>query len=919
MPTNRYRFAIDDRPQIDVGAAAVGDPTDDYAPPAPKTAPPSIINLSLSTGLSQTDRSARAFIDAAWNTIGAVVHFFEFEASFDDFATIDRAGRASSESVRIDGVRPGTSYKVRVRAVYSEARSPWTVAGPITTAVDTTPPSLPTSNSLSFATNSDLVLVGTLPTEQNFARLEVVIRGSGAGPTYATLNVAGEPGAAYRLVWTADDNVRLAGGDPTITVVIRSQNWSNYFSTSSVTLSATKSLPTLSASVDFTGPDAIYSLSPSADVARISFVADTGVTAREIGVVGRFAYDFDQNRVDHSGTADYSLSYSFTAYDALGQAATAVTGTVTNPVPSDAVAGNINVSGQFALQLVLVYTEPADFAYYTYRIVKDGTTLATHTGRSKSQTYNVSTRGSYQIGITVTDMFGRSSTEVLSSAAVLEFMTVDDLRKTLRYDDSISTAAATLDALKDESVTTNVVTYASGSTWKWTEATSELIDPIGNITISATAGVGYVALSTDKTNYTFYSGPLGSDGRTLTLIGTGTLGSATETSAQSVAVSLPTSGAYRFDLPSRKEARYIRLGHRNTGATYSLREFYPRRRVVADDIYTQTLAAISADLGTINAGTVTGATIRTNTSGPRIEMNNAKIFGTDGTTEQWSADNTDGKFKAGAGKVVLDASGITNTLESGTPNVTAIKWRAGGTGTLRSYIYGGDAGLGYSQLYLAAQGAVNSGDVSLPHAKVVLDAYRYNRSANIVLDANGSAAQINCNADAIALNGVVTAGEGVAASSSWPTAPTFGRITNKVGVGWCYYDGTQWLTVQVFERSFGYTSGVSASGDIFATLQSMPGAYVPYFTRMDFAVGINAVNNASNYWGVVLRNAGSSSIVSANTNTLAAGSGQNRISVTSGFVQPASAPIYVNLSAVKNGAPSNIDLYGTVWFQLIIP
>lgn len=58
-------------------------------------------------------------------------------------------------------------------------------------------------------------------------------------------------------------------------------------------------------------------------------------------------------------------------------------------------------------------------------------------------------------------------------------------------------------------------------------------------------------------------------------------------------------------------------------------------------------------------GIVTASVIRSAETGARIEMNTEKIFGTDGTDEQWYAQSADGKLYAGQGSVILDYDGLT--------------------------------------------------------------------------------------------------------------------------------------------------------------------------------------------------------------------------------------------------------------------
>ncbi|MCS6889902.1 MAG: hypothetical protein NZQ09_16995, partial [Chloroflexus sp.] len=115
-------------------------------------------------------------------------------------------------------------------------------------------------------------------------------------------------------------------------------------------------------------------------------------------------------------------------------------------------------------------------------------------------------------------------------------------------------------------------------------------------------------------------------------------------------------GTVKIRLSAPVQARFIRIGMRNTSASYTIREFYPRSVVQADDIAGETLSAISANLGTItagsissvsidavtitgstinggtitgttiNGGTITGTTVQTATSGSRVVLNSSGLF-----------------------------------------------------------------------------------------------------------------------------------------------------------------------------------------------------------------------------------------------------------------------------------------------------
>ena len=86
--------------------------------------------------------------------------------------------------------------------------------------------------------------------------------------------------------------------------------------------------------------------------------------------------------------------------------------------------------------------------------------------------------------------------------------------------------------------------------------------------------------------------------------------------------------------------------------------------VTADKISVTTLSAITANLGTITAGIITGATIQTATSGARIELTSAnglRSFNSAGTLQtQIRTDN--GRLTWGGSAAFLDASGMQLAL-----------------------------------------------------------------------------------------------------------------------------------------------------------------------------------------------------------------------------------------------------------------
>jgi len=294
----------------------------------------------------------------------------------------------------------------------------------------------------------------------------------------------------------------------------------------------------------------------------------------------------------------------------------------------------------------------------------------------------------------VIDVFGQLSSETLSSTLVVDTLTIAELRAEAIYSDSASTAAATLKAaLADDNRSSGGISYTSNAGWaRWVRFERPLLERYRTLTISMTPASGtsswYVRTSQDGATWSYFAGPVTSS-RILTAV-------ADAAAAQAAAVSAATLGgssANRVDLPSITEARYVELWLRNTAASTRVDEFYPRRLVQSDDIEAESIKAINIAAGTItgdrilatalDAFTITGATIRTASSGARVELSaaaNGGLIGyasgdtynpaTGSGTYQVLWRKTDGALVAGAGAVKIDSSGID--LESITSNAAGV-------------------------------------------------------------------------------------------------------------------------------------------------------------------------------------------------------------------------------------------------------
>lgn len=132
------------------------------------------------------------------------------------------------------------------------------------------------------------------------------------------------------------------------------------------------------------------------------------------------------------------------------------------------------------------------------------------------------------------------------------------------------------------------------------------------------------------------------------------------------------------------------------------------------------------------------------------------------------------------------------------------------------------------------------------------------------------------------------------------------------------YDGTRFLTAEIFEARFAYTTGISATVEDFTRLEPMPSGLQPYIVQWDVTFNIGATNTAVNYWQAFLRSNGTTTIAQTDTIGLTAATANQRRTITS-FTQPAGALFYLNPSYVKQGTPSNLEALHIIRYRYIIP
>jgi hypothetical protein len=430
------------------------------APGIPTPGAPENLTL-VSNTIARSSASAMARVVVSWtppNGVPAQSYFVE-AATDSGFSNIFFRGDIQALSATID-VTPATAIWIRVSARSAAGTSPPCTPISLTTATDTTASAQPTGFSATMIGAGDLIVTWTNPTTENFRDVEIRIWESASKTTlYHTGYSATSP-----YTWTAAANRQAGSGapDPSVYIELRSRTWAGVLnSTSPPSATATKSAPGTPAGLasDFTGPDLVLTWTVATDAASYRLTLD-GVARTVIG--GRYVYVYDQNRQEHSGTADPVISVSLVAVDALDQAGSAATATATNAAPA-APASVTLVTGFSSFMASVSATEPPDFAAYRWRIIQTSPSAAdiTYDSQATLQTREVAAAASYQVGVRMVDVFGQQGTETLSSSSALDALTLADLRLDCTYRDSDSNTAGTLNSLKDGVTASGGVTYAA--------------------------------------------------------------------------------------------------------------------------------------------------------------------------------------------------------------------------------------------------------------------------------------------------------------------------------------------------------------------------------------------------------------------------------------------------------------------------
>lgn len=464
MRKDRVVRRLDIKPILSVGSST-DETAESPAPPAyPSVPPPDTIVLSTSIVYSSGTPLAR--ITASWNAPPAAdpvvtSYYVQISTSSSFLDGVTATYPAHTNSATLDGLKPNTHYYIRIATRVSGVLSDWSESADITTPLDTTPPSAPSSLAAAFVNAGDLLITWTNPSEANFRNVEISIYESASKSTLYWRAYS----ASGRYVFTAAMNGQATSYayDPSLYVELRSRNWHEYYSgaaTASATLAAPSAPAGLTTSWDSdsgtAGPDCAISWTA---VAGLRYRLTIDGVARDLGASSRYTYTLDTNRAEHGGTPDPVLSLSLVAIDGLLQTSSAATTTATNAAPS---APTVTLTDGMGFILARVTSSPpADFAAYEYAWKLGGTPQLTLESAAAEQQYEAATAGTWTVAVRVKDAFGQYSSATTSAAVVHDPLTVALLRAGAQYTDDLGTSATALAALKDDVLSSGGISYSA--------------------------------------------------------------------------------------------------------------------------------------------------------------------------------------------------------------------------------------------------------------------------------------------------------------------------------------------------------------------------------------------------------------------------------------------------------------------------
>jgi hypothetical protein len=732
-------------------AAIISSSTVYNQPNIPNIGAPEDLEVTDS-GIQRSTQASLTYVTLAWlapNT--GQVNYYIVEYSTDSGFTSYQRQKADIDSAIIEGLKANTLYYFRVQAVSGSRFSDYSNTVSETTPTDNTAAPDVTGLSASF-NNSNLVITWSKPISEIYKDAEIKIYNAAGSILYETIY-----SGAQTYVWRAEDNIAATGGSPVTSVFIRvkSRSWNNVLSTGVTTTASSTAPSTPVITSNWDGDTGVADEDFVLTWPTVSGADNYGLTIDGNAFTtkdNRFTYRYDTNVNQHVPTlksGDPNLVAIVFARNKLNQQSSNATLSGNNAAPNVStlsLATNTGFSQIAANVSLLSNTIIQDFSHYEWALISGGLTLSSFISSTPDVIFPINADGTYSVSVKAVDKFNQKSTALIASGIFIDTLTIAELRADAIYSDSVGNSANTLAILKDGSYGASV-TYPA-TTWHWTKVERPLIDRYGIITLAASTLMEfYIGLSTDDITYTWYAGPLSSTG---VMIQQGD-----QATAQTNAISM--SDAFivlnnRVEIPSIKEARYIKLYHRSVGSTHPLAEFYPRRLIESDDIRAESikainiaaaavtadkisvinLQAVSANMGALHMDgvidIVSGGGIYQGTGTFASPTTGLKLFNSSGVgklsgynsgVEQITI-GTDGKLKAGIDQVILDATGLqvlvpAILIESSVTTKQKVLFKRDTDSVVIGQVYASwiDASTDIYTLYLNADGPASGADIAV--------------------------------------------------------------------------------------------------------------------------------------------------------------------------------------------------------------
>lgn len=379
-----------------------------------------------------------------------------------------------------------------------------------------------------------------------------------------------------------------------------------------------------------------------------------------------YEYTYEMNLEDNSGTAQRSIKFKAWArdtYDKLSVNAAVLT--ATNPAP--VMTGSpIMVANHRGMRVDWAHMAPADRDLDYYILYFDDVTPP-----ASGTTYDKNTTRAYISGLDPAkiyyarvkpyDLFGAGTQSSISSSQPLGDDIIDveaELVNSITMTDSEGTTASGLAPLYDFDTTTSGVTY-TGTDWKWIQYEFGIEDYIDRIAVSSYNVMDYYfALSSDEVSWSYYNHDADN---------------VLQTVSQTTASGTPCKHVpltSKWTLPDQQTAKYCKMYFTVASGTYTINELVFARMILGEFVVAGQLDAISANLGSMTAGTLQSTNWAPD-EGIFIDLNGEQIIagGSDNPALEWNGTNMDftlngdsqmiveegGLITVGSGNIVIDS------------------------------------------------------------------------------------------------------------------------------------------------------------------------------------------------------------------------------------------------------------------------